>query len=352
MDSVKSFEDIKKIITRRSIPANLLLGNGFSIGAFPEKFSYQNIFRNADFSGHELIRKVFERLDTHDFEKVISYLSDMQKTQDIFGNSSTDFGKEIEFLKEILIKTISASHPDRPDAIDIDKYKKAGEFLQFFRKTKKEWTGGKIFTLNYDLLLYWIINKVGITKECNDGFTSSPDTDEYLIWSGEYSAHFADIWFLHGALHIFDADTSIKKNAWNRTDVGLIDQTRTALDNDYFPIFVTEGTSAEKKEKILHNPYLYTGFRQFSTEMSQSSDKNNKEKACLVIYGHSLDDSDNHILEAIHKGKVKSVYVSIYGEEKSTKNQDIFDKCKYIRSKSKNDIDFTFFQAETASLWD
>ena len=350
MDSIKSFDDIKEIITRRGVPANLLLGNGFSIGAFPEKFSYSNIFRNADFSGHEIIRKVFERLDTHDFEKVISYLSNMQKTQDLFGSNSTDFKKENEFLKEILIKTISASHPDRPDSIPIDQYKKAGDFLQFFRKTKKNWNGGKIFTLNYDLLLYWIINKAAITKDCNDGFASASNTDKYLIWSGEYSAHFADIWFLHGALHIFDADTSIKKNAWNRTDVGLIDQTRSALDSDYFPIFVTEGSSAEKKEKILHNPYLYTGFRQFSSDMSQSSDKE-KEKACLVIYGHSLDDSDNHILEAIYKGKVKSVYVSIHGEEKSEKNQTIFDKCKYLKSKSKTDIDFTFFQSETAGLW-
>ena len=354
MTQVKSFDEVKEIISRRKIPVNLLLGNGFSVGAFPNKFSYESIFKNADFSGHELLKKVFERLETHDFEKVISYLSDLKKTQDLFNMATSDFGKEIEFLKEVLIKTISTSHPDRPDAIDDHQFQQAGDFITFFMRINREdgnKSGGKVFTLNYDLILYWVINKAGITEFCNDGFTAASEQEKYLTWSGEYSAHFADIWFLHGALHIFDADTSVKKNSWKRSEVGLIDQTREALDDGYFPIFVAEGTSTEKREKIIHNSYLYTGFRQFSSEMALAADKGGREKSCLVIYGHSLDSSDDHILQAIYRGRLQSVYVSIYGDEKSQRNQDIIDRCKFMKSKSRSQMDFTFFQAETAGLW-
>lgn len=348
-----SFDELKSIITRRGIPTNLLLGNGFSIGAFPNTFSYAKIFNNADFTGHDLLQKVFERLGTHDFEKVMQYLSDLSKTQDLFMSNGINLATEIEFLKEILIKTISSSHPDRPDAIDDNRYKAAADFVQFFRKTHKspgKYLGGKVFSLNYDLLLYWIINRQGITKECNDGFTSDDDDNEYLVWSGEHSAIFADIWFLHGALHIFDAGTTIKKNSWNRTDVGLIDQTREALDRGYFPIFVTEGTSAEKKEKILHNPYLYAGYRQFASEMNQAT-KKDVEQTCLVIYGHSLDSSDDHILSAITSGKVQSVYVSLYGPETDAANLNIIDRCKYLSAKAAGKLDFTFFSAESVGLW-
>jgi len=113
--ALKTFDEIKKIIERRNVPVDLLLGNGFSIGAFPNKFSYQNIFNNSDFTGHETIRSVFERLGTHDFEKAMSYLQLLQKTQGLLTSGDIDFEREISFLKEILIRTISESHPDRPE---------------------------------------------------------------------------------------------------------------------------------------------------------------------------------------------------------------------------------------------
>lgn len=135
---MKSFDEVKEIIQRRRIPANLLLGNGFSIGAFPHTFAYQQIFNNADFDGHALLMQVFQRLGTHDFEKVMSYLRDLEKTQGILTITGIDFNHEIEFLKEILIRTISNSHPDRPDAITEDNYERAGNFLKFFRSTKSK----------------------------------------------------------------------------------------------------------------------------------------------------------------------------------------------------------------------
>jgi hypothetical protein len=85
------------------------------------------------------------------------------------------------------------------------------------------------------------------------------------------------MWFLHGALHVFDSGTEIQKYTWKNTGVRLIDQIRDALSRDYFPLFVSEGTSDEKYEKIRHNDYLAKGYRSFSQITGD-----------LFIYGHSL----------------------------------------------------------------
>ena len=55
---------------------HLLLGNGFSIALKPDIFSYTSLYENADFSGVLKVKRIFEALDTQDFEIVIKYLQD------------------------------------------------------------------------------------------------------------------------------------------------------------------------------------------------------------------------------------------------------------------------------------
>ena len=64
-----------------------------------------------------------------------------------------------------------------------------------------------------------------------------------------------NIYFLHGGLHIYDKKTRIIKNTFRRTDKSLKEQTLENLDKDIYPIFVSEGTSEQKKKNI-HNAYL------------------------------------------------------------------------------------------------
>lgn len=352
MPTVYSFDEIKEIIERKDLFTNLLLGNGFSIGAFPNVFNYKRIFENADFVGHEKLQAIFDRLGTHDFETVISQLVQLKLLSGIV-DSELDLDQEIEFLKDILIKTISASHPDKPSDIPDNHYEKAKEFIEFFRSRKRSgFEGGRIFTLSYDLLLYWIINKTGMTagtNRCVDGFSIREEDNNYMTWDGEGTSQYADIWFLHGALHIFDTEVATKKNTWNLTEERLIDQTREALDAGYFPIFVAEGTSAEKLKKIRRNPYLYTGFRLFSIEMSRTLDE--KKPKCLVIFGHSFDKTDNHIFKEIVDGKIKSVFVSIYGDPNAEHNKKIFEACSSMAARSNGRLEFTYFDASTVGLW-
>lgn len=117
---------------------------------------------------------------------------------------------------------------------------------------------------------------------------------------------------LHGALHVFDSGIEIKKYTWSKTGVRLIDQIRDALSKNLFPIFVSEGTSAEKYERIRHNDYLAKAYRSFGSI-----------GGALFIYGHSLAENDDHYLKCIRKGKVSHLYVGLYGAPDSDANKFI-----------------------------
>ncbi|MWT96673.1 DUF4917 family protein, partial [Escherichia coli] len=120
----------------------------------------------------------------------------------------------------------------------------------------------------YDLLLYWtqMHTAEGEPPDSDDGFRASADDFDasYVVWEPGQS-HEQNMWFLHGALHVFDSGIEIQKYTWSKTGVRLIDQIRDALSKNLFPIFVSEGTSAEKYERIRHNDYLAKAYRSFGS---------------------------------------------------------------------------------------
>ena len=213
-----------------------------------------------------------------------------------------------------------------------------------------------IYTLNYDLLLYWTImhNSKGMKPEYEDGFSTSysdvinHEQSNYVVWESSNTHNSKKkIWFLHGALHIFDSAVEIKKFTWNRTNIRLIEQTRDALNNDLFPLFVAEGSSAEKLEKTCHSDYLNKAYRSFEALGK-----------CLFIYGHSLAANDEHYLQLIERGKIEHLFVGIRGDINSDKNRSKVERSALmaIRRKqaSKNSnipLKIDFFDMTSVSVW-
>lgn len=244
--------------------------------------------------------------------------------------------KDADGLRELLVQTIASSHPEWPASISDEEYAACRAFLTNFNTT---------YTLNYDLLLYWaqMHTEVGEPPASDDGFRKPEDNYEaaYVTWEPGQS-HDQNMWFLHGALHVFDAGTEIQKYTWVNTGVRLIEQIRDALNRDYFPLFVAEGTSAEKVEKIRHSDYLAKAYRSFS-----------EIKGALFIYGHSLAENDEHYLKRIERGKVSRLYVGIYGDPESPQNKAIItraNKMPLARKKSPQ-LQVHFYDAESAQVW-
>lgn len=334
---------------------HLLLGNGFSIACCPDIFHYGSLFSKADFSSNPNLKSVFHALDTQDFETAIRNLEFGALLTPIYAPSEPHAAERMSAdaaaLKEILLTTIAGNHPNVPSDIPDESFWACRRFLSFFLGQENK---GQVFTLNYDLLLYWALmhddqpSGASNSLTTNDGFGNDEDDPnaDYVVWQGETGAHGAKVHFLHGALHLFDAGNELQKFTWIRRNERLIDQARAAIDANKFPLFVAEGSSAQKKSKIRHNAYLYQGFKQLTANVQQG-------QHCLFIHGHSLADNDGHILQRLGKGRFKKLYVSLFGDPTNETNKKIIAKAESLAGlrHQKWPLELTFYDAASANVW-
>ena len=334
---------------------HLLLGNGFSIACRADIFHYGSLFAQADFSGVPEVVAVFDALKTQDFEAAIRALESAAMILPAYApHDAASAAKMLEHaaaLKEILVQTIAGNHPHIPLDIPDEKFWACRRFLAHFLAGDR---AGCVFTLNYDLLLYWALMHDDMPFESpldlsiSDGFGNdedAPDAD-YVVWQGETNAHSACVLFLHGALHLFDSGKELLKYTWVRKGVPLIEQARDALKHGAFPLFVAEGTSSQKKAKIRHNAYLYQGFKQFTANVQQG-------KHCVFIFGHSLAENDDHILTRVGRGRFKKLYVGIYGDPLDPVNEAIMARAGALSSlrHDKWPLEVSFYDAASANVW-
>lgn len=334
---------------------HLLIGNGFSIACRADIFHYGSLFAQADFSAAPEVVDVFKAMRTQDFEAAIRALEKAALILPAYvgkgSAASASMLKHAAILKEILVQTIAGNHPHVPMDVDDDKFWACRRFLANFLTGPK---AGSVFTLNYDLLLYWTLMHDDmpfaepIDLAISDGFGNDEDEPdaEYVVWQGETNAHGACVMFLHGALHLFDTGKDLVKYTWVRKGVPLIDQARAALANDAFPLFVAEGTSAQKKTKIRHNAYLYQCFKQFTANVQVGTH-------CMFVFGHSLAENDDHILTRIGRGRCKKLYVGIYGDPLQAENEAIMARAKGLAAlrSEKWPLSVAFYDASSAQVW-
>jgi hypothetical protein len=131
---------------------HLLLGNGFSISLKPDIFSYGSLYENADFSAAPHVPSLFDALGTNDFEIVINYLQKAAKVVEVYRPKlirlAASLRRDAEVIKDALVAAVARRHPDRPYDITANQYAACRVFLNHF---------DHIFTLNYDVLLYWTL---------------------------------------------------------------------------------------------------------------------------------------------------------------------------------------------------
>lgn len=319
---------------------HLLLGNGFSRACRNDIFAYDSLFERADFSRlTSFARRSFELLGTTDFELVMRSLRSAAVLVRGHGSDSEALAAELvsdaDGLREVLVAAIAGHHPEFPAEIAAESYASCRRFLSHFKD---------IYTLNYDLLLYWALMQEEIPPPVphDDGFRTPDDGPrEYVSWEIE-KTNSQNVFYLHGALHVFDAPSELVKYTWCNTGIRLIDQIRRALTNNYYPLFVAEGKSEQKYNRIRHSDYLSRSYRSLSNITG-----------CLFVYGHSLAENDEHILYALERGKIRALFVSLYGSVTSPENAKIRGRAERIaslRPRSRT-LDVKFFDAQSANIW-
>ena len=328
---------------------HLLLGNGFSIALFRTIFSYPSLFDQATTLSPKL-QRIFEILETTDFEYVIrrlaetsgivgEYVGDAEKIQ---GKLSRDANK----VRASLVHAISNNHPPNPGTISAVQFTACRRFLKHFVGNRND--GGCIYSVNYDLLLYWtLMHSDEHNLHVDDGFRPVPP-DDTLTWIEEKAFISQNIYYLHGALHIRELGNATQKIR-SVPDRPILAQVTELIQENEFPLFVTEGRFRQKRRRIGRSPYLDRSYLRFTEDMG-------REDACLFIFGHSLADHDQHILSRIVSGNVRHLFVGIYDDPTSAGSSDAEEVIARAKALVKSRrpgkrLDFTPYDARSAEVW-
>ncbi|CAM8645199.1 Protein of unknown function DUF4917 [Comamonadaceae bacterium] len=315
-------------ISPQTIPA-VLLGNGFSQAWSNAIFNYASLLQVAIFEDRDdQIRELFTRLNTWDFEAVMRTLLAAQTVAEVHGLDQLIIDTIIEdqeILKRALLAAVSNTHPRLPSELTTAQYVSVRRFLSKF---------GQIFTVNYDLLMYWARNQdLEPAWSTDDGFRAERQ------WKGHDTEQV--IHFLHGGLHLYEVPTGVRKHAYTGIiGGGIVDQVRANLERQppRFPLFVAEPTHAKKRERIDRSPYLTYCLREL--ELNDTP---------IFILGHSMDENDMHIFEAIRKSGSQHIFVSVFGDENSDANRRL--KANALAFLSSPGAHVNFFDASTAAVW-
>lgn len=291
-NAMLSYDDVQKAIKGTR---HLLLGNGFSIACDPI-YAYPNLYEAARPTFNERIQRAFEHLGTNNFEGVMRLLHDAGWLVREYGAlaASDDMQADLTIVKNALVEAVANNHLQRPSEVGDDKLARCVTFLLPYQN---------VFTVCYDLLLYWVaMHGLDLLKE-RDGFRDSLDDEDadYCVFR-EHIAAERGILFIHGALHLYASEREVRKHTWTKSGVPLIDGITNAFAQGQLPLFVAEGDPDKKREQILHNGYLDYCFGKFSRVASP-----------LVTFGFSFGATDRHITKAIAQcGKVTDLFVGVH----------------------------------------
>jgi len=323
---------------------HLLLGNGFSLAYAPNIFSYNALYNFVAELENPILKELFEVVGTHDFERVMQQL-------DTFAALGTAFGVDDRVrarireaaaaLKRSLIDAIRSLHPEHVFKIPEQRCSACIAFLRPFLDSK-----GALFTTNYDLLLYWVLMRGGLNAI--DGFGRDRENpDEYvpaeeleyseLRWGRNLGGQ--NVFYLHGALPLFDTGVEIVKEEYT-TEAFLLQTIAQRIEGGDYRVFVTAGDGTQKLTHIRHNPYLEHCHKALASL-----------NGSLVTFGFNFGEQDSHIVSAFQKAthngqkvpeRLWSVYVGVYSESDKDRAAEL---ARELKCKVK------MFDARTAPVW-
>lgn len=323
MPEVMSFQDA--IEATKGEDRALLIGNGFSA----KYFNYTDLLAKARLDEGSPIKALFEQLGTVDFEAVIRALEDASIVERAYGNAAhaDDLAADAQRVREALVTAVNATHPAHREDLGL-QYESAAAFLKHF---------GKVFSLNYDLLLYWVNLEKRLLK---DGFGLGRDVAEGRF-KGPFLEHaYCHIFNLHGGLHLFQDEVGEVYKALNYGDGVIANITHEIAGRGRLPLYVAEGKSESKLRKINSVEYLRHCYRTLQGTT-----------AAVFVFGHSADSNDAHIYRAIFGSKAKHVYFGVFQPDAEKVTSLDAELAKY-KKLGGDDVPYSFFDSVTAHVWD
>lgn len=348
-EELMTYQQVIESLNKKGRQKHLLLGNGFSMSYDSGIFSYNALSEFLENLDNDILQKLFQIIKTSNFELLMEQLDNVAQIAEVFEADKkvvANIRKATETLKESLIVAIKKLHPEHVFEIPDEKSKACAGFLNEYLAND-----GNIFTTNYDLLLYWVLMRNQLDK-IGDGFGRETDeTDEWIdpdsrVWSELRWGKNSDsqsIFYVHGALHLFDTGIDVVKEEYDSEHV-LLENVKARMAKKEYPIFVTAGNGEEKLSHIRHNRYL-----SYCYDMLSNID------GSLICFGFGFGAYDEHIIAAITKAAKKkkgkddkwhmlnSIYIGVYSDVDLKHIQSIVPKFKKLPMR--------YFDAKTVNVW-
>ncbi|HEX3355139.1 MAG TPA: DUF4917 family protein [Terriglobales bacterium] len=268
----------------------LLVGNGASCAVWGH-FRYKSLYdqSRSDQMTNRLNAEavhIFEALETHNFELVLSALKTTSLVNGAIGQDPAIAEGLYLVIQNALVEAVKSVHIPWAN-IPENNFRAIKESLIRYEF---------VYSTNYDLLLYW-----SIMLDEPLGFKDYFFGPRFDLGNTEIWDKVTKILFLHGGLHLYRAlsGETIKRKA--EPGQNLLDLFGTPLEQFAVPLFITEGSSRDKLNSIYRSDYLSFAYSQFA-----------KHRGPLVIFGQSLNAQfDGHLIDAIKHSEAKDLGISL-----------------------------------------
>jgi len=294
---ILDFEDQVKEADKKTI----IIGNGFGLAfdrAFGKKcFSWNSLLDLCDIEEGTPLYDLMAECG-YDFELAHQKLNNALEVLKKY-NEPQDridyYQAQVETLREQLVVAVSVSHPDsfsNATRKDEDKIRNCRRFLRKFNE---------IYSLNYDLLLYWVRCHWGPYLGL-DSFCNSSEHDD-LVFRADDSSNFL---FPHGALFLNRdgiSATKVRSSKYNP----ILAVVESNIQNGIFPMVVSEGTGSQKETVIRGNEYLTYCFERLQ-----------QTEGTVFTFGCSfMDQKDEHIIKQLLRSPAEKIVVGEYAPDRA-----------------------------------
>lgn len=328
--------------TFRGADAGILVGNGAS-RCVSETFAYQSLYDVAlgQVPGlRPTDAEVFAALGTQSFERVLAALRLAERAMGPLDLGAAQTAHQHYFdVRKALSDAIHQVHIESSECDDD---------LVFLPMADELAKYGSIFSTNYDLLIYWAMNRLmedrDNTRIFYDHFLhGSFDRTDYVAEDQAAGRMRTRVLYLHGALHLFTADEGGVHKLQRTSGRGLLELSGTQSSGDGTPLFVAEGSAGDKVRSIRQSEYLDFALQTYDAFAGP-----------LTIFGHRLDDSDYHLLKphverAAEATDKRPVAVSVRQSGKTPNKLN--DEMRRYRDRL-HPLEPVFFEATTHPLGD
>lgn len=369
---------------------SIFIGNGIN-----KALKLINTKAEINFDYESIFQEVLSRLSTDNLElcdflnmaeknnnKDLEYLLLILKNSDEclkyatnhYCTPTPDCSAKINQYRDVLKKTVieiltdSHFHPSY-QAIFGNDFNNPPEYIKQCGKNLRNFE--RIFTINYDLILYWLMNHQGLLTKANstdvsehgyfkDGFSqencyfldNTNEVKEHLCGLSMNNNH-PNFFYLHGALHLIQKNNSAYKIVRKGSNMTLSDLRDFLLEKfpNFDSLIIFDATNEEKVDTIFANAYL-----------NKAYDKITPIKGDIIIYGcNFLDNSetkinlgnDIHLWQKIINSDTHNLFVSLgkEGSELDTYNQELGGAFKRLKVKPNIDMNIHCFSYHDVDIW-